>query len=140
MSRVDVDGLPEVAAALRALESRADAHLDQTCADSAEAVASRTRAVLPVGPGAGGHLRASVGVDRRPGMVATVSHGGPRFRYGPWIEFGGNVGRHNSVHRTWIRGGRYLFRMLAMIKPGIEPHMHAQLREACRESGWNPRG
>ncbi|HEY5879139.1 MAG TPA: hypothetical protein VIU11_09515 [Nakamurella sp.] len=140
MARVEVDGLPEARAALAGLKAAADRHLDQVCADSAEAVARRTRAVLPLGPGAGGHLRASVGVTRQPGMAATVGHGGPRFRYGPWIEFGGNVGRHHSVHRTWIRGGRYLFRMLAMVKPGIEPAMHGELREACRESGWNPRG
>lgn len=140
MSRVDVDGLPEVAAALSALQAAADRHLDEIGTESAERVATLTRTFIPLGPGAGGHLRASVGVDRAVGMRATVSHGGPRFSYGPWLEFGGNVGRHHSVHRTWIRGGRYLFRALSMIKPGIEPRMHEELREACRESGWDPDG
>ena len=140
MSRVEIDGVAQVDAALVALAQACDRQLDEEIDDTADTVASRTRAAMPLGPTAHGHLRGSVGVERTAGLRATVAHGGPRFPYSAWLEFGGNVGRHNSVHRTWIRGGRYLFRALSSVKPGIEPGMHEGMRQACRETGWDPRG
>jgi hypothetical protein len=73
-------------------------------------------------------------------LDATVSEGGPRFPYLPWLEFGGNVGRRHAVHRQWIPGGRYLFRALSAIRPGLEPSLHEAARQAARESGWDPDG
>ena len=140
MTRVEIDGLPQVNAALAALAVAADHRLDETGDDVADAVATRTRAVFPTGPAARGHARSSIGVEHRPGMAATVTEGSAQYPYTAFIEFGGNVGRRHSVRRAWIKGGRYLFRQYHLIKPTIEPRMHEALRVACRESGWNPRG
>ena len=140
MSRVEIDGLERVDVLLGALAEACDRQLDDSINDTADTVAGRTRALMPAGPTEHGHLRDSVGIERTAGLRATVTHGGPRYPYGPWLEFGGNVGRHNSVHRTWIRGGRYLFRALSSAKPEIEPRMHEGMRQACRETGWNPSG
>jgi hypothetical protein len=140
VTRVEIDGLPQVRAALAALATRADAQLDTTGDDVADVVAARTRVIFPIGPAARGHARSSIGVEHRPGMAATVTEGSARYPYAAWIDFGGRVGRRHSVRRVWIRGGRYLFRMYHLIKPTIEPRMHEGLRAACRESGWNPRG
>jgi hypothetical protein len=138
--RVDVDGIPETLAMLDALSNACVRQLDDSINDSAEQVAIRTRVAMPSGPEMHGHLKGSVGIDRTEGLRATVNHGGPRYPYAGWLEFGGNVGRRHLQHRTWIRGGRYLFRSLSVVKPGIEPHMHENMRQACRETGWNPRG
>ena len=138
--RVDVDGIPRVAAMLTALGQAAEHHLDEVCTDSAEQVASRTRALIPLGPTAGGHARSSVEVDNRAGVGAAVTEGSARFPYVGWLDFGGRVGRRKANYRAYITGGRYLFRAYAAIKPGIEPRMHTELREACRETGWDPDG
>jgi len=138
--RVDVDGIPHVEACLAALSAAADRELDDSCTDAAQAVATRTRTLIPIGPVAMGHARSSVEVENRKGTGAAVTEGGPRFPYMGWLDFGGRVGRRHSVSRQWIKGGRYLFRAYAAHKPEIELGMHANLREACRESGWDPRG
>jgi hypothetical protein len=138
--RVDVDGIPHVEAMLTALGEAAERELNESCSDSAEQVASRTRGLIPLGPVPGGHARMSVEVENRPGAGAAVTEGGARFPYVGWLDFGGRVGRHHSVHRAWIKGGRYLFRAYASVRPGVEPGMHENLRQACRETGWDPRG
>lgn len=136
---VEWDGIPHVLACLHALDERAETRLDDTLGDAAETVAQRTRAVIPLGPIAAGHAQASVRVDRDR-LDATVSEGGVRFPYLPWLEFGGNVGRKHAVHRQWIHGGRYMFRALSTIKPGLEPALHEAMRRAARDSGWDPDG
>lgn len=138
--RVDIDGLDNLRVRLALLEHEADAQLDEVGNDTAESVARRTRLVFPYGPQPGGHARSSIGVERLPGMRATVTEGGPRFPYVGWLDFGGSVGRRHANHRQWIKRGRYLFPSWASARPEVEPSMHERLREACRRSGWNPRG
>lgn len=137
---VEVDGIELVRAALELLEHEARAQLDEVGNDAAESVASRVRLLLPMGPAAGGHAKSSVEVERFPGLRAEVREGSARFPYVGWLDFGGNVGRHHAQHRTWVKGGRYLFRALGTVEPGLERAMDEGLREACRASGWNPHG
>lgn len=40
-----------------------------------------------------------------------VKEGGKRAPYAPWLDFGGSVGRNNSVTRPYRREGRYLFKV-----------------------------
>ena len=138
--RVDVDGIPHVQAMLTALGEASERQLHASCTDSAEQVASHTRTLIPLGPVGGGHARSSVAVDHQPGRGAGVTEGSARFPYVGWLDFGGRVGRRKTAHRQWIKGGRYLFRAYAAHKPAIEPGMHVNLRQACRETGWNPDG
>lgn len=134
-----VTGVPETLAALAALGAAADRQLDGVISDAAQAVAQRTRVAIPMGPQPGGHLRSSVRVDRGD-LAARVEHGGPRYPYAGWLEFGGHVGRRHAVARQWIPRGRYLYPALSTVRPGLGPAMREGLREACRESGWNPSG
>lgn len=136
---VEWDGIPHVMACLAGLRERGDAQLDEEAGEAAESVASRTRTAIPLGPVAGGHAKASVRVERGH-IEATVHEGGPAFPYLPWLEFGGRVGRKHANHRQWIRGGRYMFRALSTVKPGLELSMHDAMRDAARESGWDPDG
>lgn len=138
--RVEVDGIEAMRVALVLLAHEADAQLDEVGNDTAEAVANRTRLLMPFGSAAGGHAKSSIEVERFPGLRAEVKEGSARFPYVGWLDFGGFVGRHRSVHRPWLERGRYLFPSWATVRPDVEPSMHEHLREACRRSGWNPRG
>jgi hypothetical protein len=136
---IEVTGIPETLAALAALDVAADRQLDEVIDDAAETVAARTRIAMPTGPQPGGHVRGSVRIDRGD-LRARVEHGGPRFPYAGWLEFGGHVGRRHAVARQWIPRGRYLYPALSTVRPTLPLAMHEALREAARESGWNPRG
>jgi hypothetical protein len=41
--------------------------------------------------------------------MARVSAGGARAPYYPWLDFGGAVGRRNSVRRPFLPRGRYIY-------------------------------
>jgi hypothetical protein len=140
---VEVDGIPHVLACCAALDHTVDERFDEVITDTAQTVAQRTRALMPVGPMAHGHARSSVDVVRTEGLSATVTEGGARFPYVGWLEFGGWVGWRGIPHRNhreWIPRGRYLFPTLSTVKPGIEPRMHEALRTAARQAGWDPDG
>ena len=137
---VEVDGIPHVLACLAALDHTVDTRADEVIKDTAETVASRTRALMPVGPVPHGHARSSVEVVRTEGLAATVSEGSARFPYVGWLEFGGHVGRRHAVTRQWIPRGRYLFPSLSTVRPGLTPQMHEAMRRAAREAGWDPDG
>lgn len=137
---VEVDGIEHALACLAALDRTSDERLDEVIKDSAETVATRTRAAMPLGPMEHGHARSSVEVVRTEGLAATVTEGSVRWPFVGWLEFGGNVGRKHAVHRQWIPRGRYLFPSLSTVRPGLEPRMHEALRVAARESGWDPDG
>ena len=136
---IEWDGIPHALDCLERLHVAAEQALDHSVNDSADRVASRTKAAIPLGPEAHGHLQSSVRVERSEGLRATVAEGGPRFPYVYFLEFGGRVGRRHAVHREYIRSGRYLYPALRTVRPGIEPVMEEHLIEACRESGWTPR-
>lgn len=137
---VEVSGIPEVLGYLAALDRAEHEALDRVIDDAADATADRARARMPLGPAAGGHLRGSVEVDRAEGLQATVHHGGARFPYAGWLEFGGHVGRRHAVARPWIPRGRYLYPALSTVYPGLEPSMIEHMRSAAAEAGWIPRG
>jgi hypothetical protein len=137
---VEIDGVPHALACCAALAHESDAQLDEVITDSAQTVATRTRAAMPVGPMEHGHARSSVEVVRTEGLAATVTEGSARWPYVGWLEFGGNVGRRHAVHRQWIPRGRYLFPSLSTVRPGLEPRMNEALRTAARRSGWEPDG
>lgn len=44
---------------------------------------------------------------------AGISYGGPQAPYVPWLEFGGKVGRKDSVKRPYRSKGRYLYPAIA---------------------------
>lgn len=69
---------------------------------------------------------------------ARVSAGGNRAPYYPWLDFGGRVGRRNSVRRPYIgREGRYLYRSYFTMKRGgkIQDRLDDELRKVVRQSG-----
>ena len=140
MSRVDVEGLPQVLAALTALAAAVDHEAADVAEDAADTIAARVRTLLPLGPPAHGHAKIGGVSVERDGLTATVAEGSVRFPYVAWLDFGGNVGRRHAVHRTYLRRGRYLFPTAAAVRPTLPPAMHLALREAARETGWNPSG
>ena len=41
--------------------------------------------------------------------VARIEAGGSKVPYYPWLDFGGRVGRRKSVHRPFLKDGRYIY-------------------------------
>lgn len=102
---VSVDGLRDLQAALKAGDGESQKQLRLVLNDSAEVVAGGARRLVPTRSGrARGSVR-STSSQRE----ARVSGGGARAKHYGWLDFGGSVGRRRSVHRPFIREGRYIY-------------------------------
>lgn len=128
--RVEIEGLTKAIGSLRTFERRIPGMVREVESESAQRVASAARLRVPSGPAAGGHAAGSV---RSTG--SQVVAGGTRFPYFPWLDFGGSVGRNNSVNRRFIRSGRYIWRSFAENKQIIEGQMEDAVVETGRSSG-----
>lgn len=106
--RIEVDGLRALRAALREIDRGFARELGQAGKKAAEIVAAEARSKVPVRTG-----RARTSIRATAGRGGSVRGGGARAEYFPWLEFGGAVGRNDSVYRPEVRGGRYLWPSLA---------------------------
>ena len=128
--RVEVEGLTRAIGNLYTFERRLPGMGRETETESADIVARHARPRIPSGPAAGGHAAGSV---RSTG--SQVVGGGSRFPYFPWLDFGGRVGRNNSVNRRFVRSGRYIWRSFADNKQRIEGQMEDAVVQTGRSSG-----
>lgn len=69
--------------------------------------------------------------------AARIQGGGSRAPYYPWLDFGGRVGRNNSVHRPFIREGRYIWAAFADRRPAVVETLHDELVKVAQSAGWD---
>lgn len=55
--------------------------------------------------------------------------------YYPWLDFGGRVGRHNSVSRPFQTRGRYIFEGFYRNRDEFTEVMETNLRSVVRAAG-----
>lgn len=135
--RVDVDGVNEALRGLRRMDRRTPDAVRSSTQSASDIIAGQVRSRLPLGPSANGHIRSTVDV-RSVGMGYEVSAGNAKLPYYGWLDFGGAVGRDNSVTRPFIGGGRYMFRSYTEEKSFIAQRMENAIRNAAKMSGLDP--
>lgn len=103
---IKIKGLREFQRGLKATDRDLPKALRLAFNESADIVVSDARPRVPSRSGrASGSIRA-----RSTQTKARVTAGGARAPYYPWLDFGGRVGRRNSVHRPYVgKNGRYLY-------------------------------
>ena len=137
--RVQVHGWPEVRAKLGNLRGQLPAAVRAAAKDSAQLVVNDAKARMPIGPGKGGHARSSVR-SAATGRGYQVRSGGGRFVYVPFLEFGGRVGKKNSVYRKRVKKGRYIYPALDAQRALMRRTLNRNLERAARRSGLSVRG
>lgn len=106
--RIEVDGLKKLRAALRDVDQSFSKELGQAGKKAADIVAQAARQKVPVRTG-----RARDSIRSTAGRGGSVAGGGARAPYYPWLDWGGRVGRNDSVSRPRLKSGRYLYPALA---------------------------
>lgn len=102
---IHVDGLKEFNRALKAMDSELPKALRVALNDVADVVISKAKVGIPRRSG-----KAAASVKARSTRTAVrVVAGGSRAEYYPWLDFGGRVGRKNSIIRYFLKDGRYLY-------------------------------
>lgn len=64
-----------------------------------------------------------------------VKEGSARKPYVPWLDFGGRVGPHGSVRRSYYSDGRYLYPALGANRDVMTDKLADQLIALCRKAG-----
>jgi hypothetical protein len=131
---IHVHGLAEFRRNLRRIDRESAKGIRLAGNEAARLVVADARPRVPVGPAAGGHALTNLRASST-ATAARVSFGSKRYSYGAWLEFGGRVGRKRSVHRPFIREGRYMFPAYHAQKPNVERELHRALVEVAHRAG-----
>lgn len=130
-TEIKIDGLREFQAAMRAADKDLPKELRLLFNDVVKIVSD---AAKPMVPERSGTARGSIKPQSTQRM-GQVKAGGGKAVYYPWLDFGGSVGRNKSVHRPFLKRGRYLFVAYEAHKPEIEQTLAKKLEELVRKSG-----
>lgn len=131
---VRIDGLRELQAALKRMDGQSQKRLRIVLNDAAELVVSGARPRVPRRTGrAAASLKPSSGQRE-----ASVKAGGGRVPYYGFLDFGGAVGRHDSVRRPFLPEGRYLYPTYRDRKGSIRAKISAGLEALIRDAGLDP--
>lgn len=120
---VTVEGLREFQAGLRRMDAKLPRQLRIVLNDAGQIVVRTAQPMVPRRSG-----RAAASIKMASGQrEARIKAGGGRVPYFAWLDFGGAVGRRNSVRRPFVKQGRYLYpayrgneaRVLSEMQEGI---------------------
>jgi hypothetical protein len=102
---IRIAGLREFSRGLKAIDRDLPKALRIAFNDAANIIVDDTKPNIPVRSG-----RAQSSVRARSTRTAArIVGGSARAPYYPWLDFGGRVGRRNSVRRPVIADGRYIY-------------------------------
>lgn len=128
---VKIEGLAEFNRNLRKLDADLPKVLRLAHNEAAQLIVSYARARVPSRTGrAAGTLKAkSTRTESR------VSGGSKRASYYGWLDFGGRVGPKRSVHRPFIKQGRYLYPALGANYDKFVALLEEKLIDVARQAG-----
>ena len=129
--KIEVHGLREFRTNLRRMDRNLPKGLRTAGNKAAEVVVKHAKPKVPRRTGkAAGSVRAASTQS-----AARVAGGGARVPYYPWLDFGGAVGRNNSVKRPFYKTGRYIWKSFAEHKGQVQDELHDALVEVAEGAG-----
>jgi hypothetical protein len=131
---VRIEGLREFRANLRQMDRGLARQTRVGLNEAAKIIVRAAKPRVPRGPAAGGHAAASIKASST-ATSARVSAGGNRYPYYPWLDYGGNVGPADSVHRTYRREGRYIYPAFVDNRAEVEQELATQIARLAQRAG-----
>jgi hypothetical protein len=128
---IKIEGLAEFNRSLRKLDTDLPKALRLANNDAAEIVSGAAKPKVARRSGrAGGSLK-----TRSTRTEARVSGGSKRVPYYAWLDFGGRVGRRNSVRRPFIKSGRYIYPAFAKHRADVRDRLVDRLQQVVHQAG-----
>ncbi len=126
-----ITGLREFQASLKHADGQSQKQLRIVLNSAAEIVVARARPMVPRRSGrAAGSLKAQSSQ-----RLARVKAGGAAVPYYPWLDFGGAVGKSNSVRRPFFKEGRYIYPAFTSSRGKVEEALEKGLSDLVKKSG-----
>jgi hypothetical protein len=128
---IKVEGLNQAVRALKKFDADAPKTLRLAFNDAAQLVIDVARPRVPTRTG-----KAKASIKARSLRTAVrVSEGGARAPYMPFLDFGGRVGKNKSVHRPFLKEGRYIWWAFAQRRSEVLTAAQDALTTAARAAG-----
>lgn len=133
---IRITGLRELRTELRGMDRRLPREIRKAGNEAVAIVVSSAKPRVPVGPARGGHASSSIRGASTQSSVG-VAEGGARYRYMPWLDFGGTINRHTGhpTHRPYIKKGRYIWAAFADHRRRVLDGYQRALADAARRAG-----
>lgn len=128
---IKIGGLRDLQSGLKAADGESQKQIRLVLNEAADVVVGHARPLMPRRSGRlVGSLKAASGQRE-----ASVKLGGAKVPYAGWIEFGGRVGRDQSVVRRFVRGGRHVYPAVAAREVELTKIMGDGLTRLALEAG-----
>lgn len=128
---VKIEGLAEFNRNLRKLDGELPKALRLAHNEAGQLVVDYAKSRVPRKTGrAAGTLK-----TRSTRTETRVQGGSKRASYYPWLDFGGRVGPKRSVHRPFIKQGRYLYPALGANYDRFVAVLEEKLIDVARQAG-----
>lgn len=128
---IRVTGLAEFNRALRRMDSDLPKGLRLALNEAANVIVDYARPRVPRRSGrAAGSVKA-----KSTRTAARVTGGSTRVPYYPWLDFGGRVGKEKSVHRPFMKDGRYIYAGFRANRARFEDVLFRQLIKVATDAG-----
>lgn len=137
MEPIKIEGLREFSRSLRKLDKDLPKGLRLAGNTAANVIVAEAKPRVPLGPGRGGHAKTSIKAASTR-TAARVSAGGKKFPYYPWLDFGGRVGPGKSVHRPFLKKGRYIWAAYAEKQAEFRETLKDELVKVAKDAGLEP--
>jgi hypothetical protein len=128
---IKVKNLKPLTGALKKVDAEAPKQLRIALNGVADIV---VRAVVPQIPRKSGAAAKSVKV-KSTRTSARIAAGGTKASYYPFLDFGGSVGIRKSVHRPFIKQGRYIYPTLERKQGEITKALEQALSDVISNAG-----
>ena len=128
---VKIDGLAEFVRNLKKLDTDLPKALRVAFNGCADVVVNHARSSIPSKTG-----KAKGSVKSRSTQTASRVVGGSKtVPYYPWLDFGGRVGKRGSVHRPFIKHGRYIYNAYFDNRDKYTELVEQALLDVARQAG-----
>lgn len=126
-----IEGLAEFNRALKKLDSDLPKVLRLAHNEAAQLIVDYVKPRMPRKSG-----RAAGTVKARSTRTETrIQEGSKAVPYVPWLDFGGRVGPKRSVHRPFMKEGRYMYKALGANYDEFAKLLTEKLIDVARQAG-----
>lgn len=130
---IKIEGLRDFQAALKRMDGESQKQLRLVLNDSADVVTSGARRMVASRSGKARGSIKSASSQRE----VRIKGGGAKAPYYPWLDFGGRVGRSNSIKRPFLKDGRYIYATFNARRSWFLERLEKGLSEMVRASGMD---
>jgi hypothetical protein len=131
MDAIKIEGLTAFTRAVKKLDKELPKGLRVAFNVAANLIIGKARPLIPT---RSGKAAASLKASSTQGSVR-ITAGGKKAPYFPWLDFGGKVGRGDSVKRPFIKEGRYLYPTLAANRDEVTKLVSEALADTAKAAG-----